>query len=54
MIGIGQHEVNNNSAKINAKYIAKVPTIEKEDRIFHEITYSESRRDRHSGHAGGG
>ncbi len=53
MIGIGQHEVSNNSAKINAKYIVKVLTIEKENRIFHETTYSESGRNRRSDNASG-
>ncbi len=41
------------SGRIKAKYTVKVPSIEKETRIFYEITYSESRRNRRSHHAGG-
>jgi hypothetical protein len=41
------------SAKINAEYIGKAPNMEKENRIFHETTYSESGRNRRSDHASG-
>ena len=54
MIGIDQHDASNKSAKIDAQYIAKVQSIEKGDRIFHETSCSEPRRNRHSHHAGGG